>query len=299
MSSRYNRPGLVGPVLLIGLGILFLLENLGMLVWNIWEIVFRLWPLLLIAWGLELMLGRRSAWGAAVALILMLAILVGGVYMLGDSDPPSGSTIEVEVPLGEAQDAQVTLDPAFAYLKLLSARHTSQQLLEGRATPIRGEKIDQEIERSGRRIEATIRTTGVIVLPFLRISGDHASWDLTIHPDVNYDLLIDVGAGKVDLILDDLILKMLDVDTGIGQTIVHLPEQGEYEANINGGLGQVVVFLPDDLGVKLHVDVGIGAIDIPNSFRRQGDAYVSPNYSEAEETIEVDVSLGIGSIEIH
>jgi predicted membrane protein len=139
----------------------------------------------------------------------------------------------------------------------------------------------------------------VIVMPFLRISGDHASWDLNIHPDVDYDLLIDVGAGKTDLFLDDLILKSLDVDTGIGQTIVHLPEQGEYEANINGGLGQVVVFLPDDLGVKLLVDVGIGAIDVPNSFRRLGDAYVSPNFGQAEETIEVDVSLGIGSIEIH
>jgi hypothetical protein len=79
MSSRYYRPGLVGPVLLIGLGILFLLENLGLLAWNIWEVAFRLWPLLFIAWGLELMLGRRSAWGAAVAFILILLILVGGV----------------------------------------------------------------------------------------------------------------------------------------------------------------------------------------------------------------------------
>jgi hypothetical protein len=262
MSSRYNRPGLVGPVLLIGLGILFLLENLGMLAWNIWEVAFRLWPLLLVAWGLELMVGRRSAWGAAVALILMLVILVGGVYMLADSDPPSASTIEVDVPLGEAREAQVTLDPAFAYLKLQSARHASQLLLEGRAAPIRGEHIDQEIERSGRRVEATIRTTGVMVVPLVRMSGDHASWDMQLHPGVDYDLIVDVGA------------------------------------KINGGLGHVVIYLPDDLGVKLFVDMGIGGIDVPNDFRRQGEAYVSPNYNQAEETIEVDVSLGIGSIEI-
>jgi hypothetical protein len=298
MSSRYNRPGLVGPVLLIGLGILFLLENLGMLAWNIWEVAFRLWPLLLVAWGLELMVGRRSAWGAAVALILMLLILVGGVYMLSDSDPPSASTIEVDVPLGEAREAQVTLDPAFAYLKLQSARHASQLLLEGRAAPIRGEHIDQEIERSGRRVEATIRTTGVMVVPLVRMSGDHASWDMQLHPGVDYDLIVDVGAGKTDLFLADLVMKVIDVDTGIGQTIVHLPDHGEYDAKINGGLGHVVIYLPDDLGVKLFVDMGIGGIDVPNDFRRQGGAYVSPNYNQAEETIEVDVSLGIGSIEI-
>jgi hypothetical protein len=299
MSSRYSRPGLVGPVLLIGLGVLFLLENLGMLAWNIWDVAISLWPLLLVAWGLELMLGRRSAWGAAIALILTLVILVGGVFMLGDTHLPSGSTREVMVPLGAAHEAQVILDPAFAYLELQAARHASEQLLEGRVAPIRGENIDQEIDRSGHRIEATIRTTGLIVMPFLRISGEHASWEMQLHPGVDYDLRVDVGAGKTDLFLDDLIVKKLDVDTGIGQTIVHLPDQGVYDAKISGGLGHVVVFLPDNLGVKLFVDVGIGAVDVPNEYRRQGEAYVSPNYNQAEETIEVDVSLGIGSVEIH
>jgi hypothetical protein len=298
MSSRDNRPGLVGPILIIGLGVLFLLENLGMLAWNVWEVALRLWPLLLVAWGLELMLGRRSALGAAIAVVLTLAILVGGVYMLGDASLQAVSAIEVDIPLGGVEVAKITLDPAFAYLHLHAADDARQVLLEGRVAPIRGEKIDQEVERSGGNLEATIRTTGVVVFPFLRISGDKASWDLSIHPEVDYDLRVNVGAGKTDLFLDDLVVNTLDVDTGIGQTIVHLPELGDYNAAIRGGLGQIVVFLPDDLGVKLYVDIGIGAIDVPNGFRRNGEVYLSPNFNEAEETIEVDVNLGIGSIEL-
>ena len=36
--------------------------------------VWRLWPVLLIAGGLELLLGRRSAWGSVLAAILVLAL---------------------------------------------------------------------------------------------------------------------------------------------------------------------------------------------------------------------------------
>jgi hypothetical protein len=34
----------LSPVSLSGLGILFLLNNLGFLNWNIWQMLFMLWP---------------------------------------------------------------------------------------------------------------------------------------------------------------------------------------------------------------------------------------------------------------
>ena len=47
-----HRGGFVGPTILIGLGILLLLSNLGMLQWSVWDTAWRLWPILLIAAGL-------------------------------------------------------------------------------------------------------------------------------------------------------------------------------------------------------------------------------------------------------
>ena len=55
-----RRGGLIGPVILIGLGSVFLLINLGVLSWSVWTVIFRLWPVLLVAAGLDLLLGRRS-----------------------------------------------------------------------------------------------------------------------------------------------------------------------------------------------------------------------------------------------
>ena len=53
MSERKRRSSLIGPTILIGLGIVFLLNNMGILDWNVWEVIFRLWPVLIIAAGLS------------------------------------------------------------------------------------------------------------------------------------------------------------------------------------------------------------------------------------------------------
>lgn len=298
MSDRRYRPGIAGPVLLIGLGVIFLLNNMGLLQWSVWDVVLRLWPLLLVAWGLDLLLGRRSAWGAAVALIIILALLAGGVFMMEEASLPAGNLVTVNIPIESAEEAQVTLDPALAYLRLRVEDDSNQSLLSGRAIPFNGERVEQQVERGNRSAEASVRTTGVIVMPFLRGRTDRPTWDFSLHPQVDYDLRVDVGGGKSDLFLEDLMLSALDVHNGIGQTIIHLPGHGGYAAEIDGGIGHIIIELPDDTGIRLNVDVGIGSAQVPTSFRRSGSIYVSPNYEDADQRIEVDVSLGIGSITV-
>jgi hypothetical protein len=298
MNSRYHRPGIAGPILLIGLGVVFLLNNLGLLSWSVWDVVLRLWPLLLVAWGLDLMLGRRSAWGAAVTLIIILALFAGGVVMLGSPQPAAESLVDVDLPLEQTRKAQITLDPALAFLRLDGMERADSSLLRGSVLPFNGERVEQNVEQGGTQLQATVRTAGVIVMPFLRSTVDRASWDFSLHPEVEYDLRVDVGGGKTDLFLSDLWMSALDVHTGIGQTILYLPERGSYTAEIDGGLGHILIHIPDDVGVRLSVDVGIGSIDVPKNFHREGGLYVAPGYDEAENQIEVRVDLGIGSVEV-
>ena len=73
--EQSRRGSLVGPVILLGLGIVFLLNNLGVLEWSVWEVIFRLWPVLLIAAGLDFLIGRRSVWGSLLALVLQRDLL--------------------------------------------------------------------------------------------------------------------------------------------------------------------------------------------------------------------------------
>jgi hypothetical protein len=61
--DSHHRGGLVGPVLLVGLGLIFLGQNLGWVREDIWLSLLRLWPLILVAAGIDLLIPRRSIWG--------------------------------------------------------------------------------------------------------------------------------------------------------------------------------------------------------------------------------------------
>ena len=67
MDSHHDRGGLVGPILLIGLGLVFLLTNLGMLSTSIWGVLLRIWPVILIAIGVDL--GGVDLFRAVVAIV--------------------------------------------------------------------------------------------------------------------------------------------------------------------------------------------------------------------------------------
>ncbi|MEJ2738024.1 MAG: DUF5668 domain-containing protein, partial [Anaerolineae bacterium] len=80
MKQRRNV-SILGPVLLIGVGILLLLNIMGILEWSVWWNLLRFWPILLIAAGLDLLIGRRSVLGALIATVLVLALLAGALWL--------------------------------------------------------------------------------------------------------------------------------------------------------------------------------------------------------------------------
>src|SRR5690242_11383019 len=71
-----RRTPLVGPLLLIGAGLVFLLINMGVLDEGVWVQLLQLWPLLLIAIGLDLLIGRRNP---GLSLLIVLVVLCAGV----------------------------------------------------------------------------------------------------------------------------------------------------------------------------------------------------------------------------
>src|SRR5512139_225381 len=94
MDSRERHGGVVGPVILISLGVIFLLNNLGWLDWSVWSTVLRLWPVLLIGAGLDILFGRRSMWGSLLVALLLLAVLAGAIWL--DQTRPAGPSAAAE-----------------------------------------------------------------------------------------------------------------------------------------------------------------------------------------------------------
>ena len=83
LEALIRRQGVVAPVFWIVLGVVFLLSELGLANWDAFQIVLKFWPLLLIAIGLDIILPRRSLWASLSALIILLVIFAGALWIMG------------------------------------------------------------------------------------------------------------------------------------------------------------------------------------------------------------------------
>ena len=298
MNDHHPRPGITGPIILISFGVIFLLNNLGFIELNLWDVILRFWPILLIAIGLDILIGRRSAWGAVIAVVVVLAILAGGIVFFDNQSKWTYAAEKFEIPLGNVEEATISLDPALGYLLVDALPKGSNVLLRGEVQPFSGEEIGKTVDITGTRATIDLRTEGVIVAPFFGGWSDQPSWDLALHPEVATDLIVDFGVGKAELDLQDLQIGEIHVEQGLGQMILLLPSTDNMDINLDGGIGEIQVVIPEDVGVRFRAGVGIGNVLVPSDYTRDGDFYLSPGYAAAENQIEMVIDLGIGSVHV-
>ena len=307
MEKQEKRgSGLVWPMILIGAGIVLLLNNLGLLAWDVWETIFRLWPILLIAIGLDILIGRRSAWASLLVVAGVLLALAGSVWLLsrGSGTFSSGEglrTLEISEPLQGATSAEVEIGLGAGVLRL-GALSEADKLIEGTIAVERGEKVISARQGSGDATRYTLRTEGTVrAFSWFGQRGralEGRTWELRLNRDVPLRLSVSTGAGQAFLNLERLNLTYLEVDTGVGQATLTLPERGRFRAQVNAGVGQVIIRLPEGLAARIRVDAGIGGVEVRGDYRRQDDTYVSPNYDTAANRVDLEVDGGVGQIRI-
>jgi hypothetical protein len=295
MGERRYRPGIAGPLILIFLGIVFLLNNLGTLEWTVWDVILRFWPVLLIAGGLDLILGRRSGWGSVIALLIVLAVI--GVSLGAMQQPPTAyaGLIQVSVPAGGASRAELRLNPSIGYLRVVAGAGSAGDVLHGQVRPFRGEQVEQTSLPLGGRISAQVASRSWVVVPFITVSFDRPNWDLALDPGMPLDLETDLSVGKTELNLAQAQLESLQVNNSLGQSVIKLPPTSA-QVSVEGGIGEIVLELPQGVGIRIKASTGIGSVDMPSGYSQRGGVYYSPGYDQADQKLEITVDLGIGVI---
>jgi hypothetical protein len=296
MERERRRGGLVWPAILILVGAVLLLNNLGWTAISVWDLL-RLWPVLLIAIGLDLLIGRRSAWGAMLALFVILGLLAGGLWLISSPGPIAEPAREqVTQSLQGASRANVEIDFAAGQLRISSGA-AANQLLEGTVQLNRGERLEQSAQVVDGTLSAQVQSQGQWVTPLVVPVGQ-PGWELALSPDIPLQLVVKAGVGDASLDLRRLALTDLTSKMGVGRTTVTLPEQGTLEARLSSGVGELVVRVPPTLAVRVHPSPGLGTISVPTGYQHSGDVYTSPGYASAQDSIDLWVDNGVGLIRI-
>jgi hypothetical protein len=301
VDSLYRREGVAGAVFWIGLGIIFLLGNLGVFAYNSWQVIFALWPILLIAIGLDIAIGRRSTLGAVVAMGITIAILAGSLLFLG-AGTTTGQTLpgdQISQPAQGATQAQEQIQPATGSLRIaaFSSGEDPQNLIEGQLRKYRGETVRSEYSVDGTTGNYRLYSSGISFV-YVPNGSQGWGWDLAMNPAIPVDLQVSIGAGDAILDLSELKINGLKVSMGVGQTTVTLPAEGSFNGDLSGAIGELVVVVPSGAAVRIETTPALGATDAAPGFEKTDHVYTTPGYSSAANKIDLKVSLAIGKITI-
>jgi hypothetical protein len=203
----------------------------------------------------------------------------------------------VGYPLGEASEAEVSIDPGVGVLRV-EALAESASLVQGTVYVGRSEELVEELATRNGTATLSLHTEGTITGVNFGGWNDNRIWELGLTPGARLQLQANMGAGEVEMDLVGLDLSELVVEVGLGRAEIRLPAQGRYRARIEGAIGQTVVTIPNGLAVRIRVDAGLAGRTLPEGYGQEGDVYVSPGYDEAENQAEIEVSQAIGLLEV-
>jgi hypothetical protein len=274
-----TRPSLLWPLLLIGLGALLLLQTLGLLPASLWAALAQLWPLLFIVFGLDLLIGRRSARGAAVVLGVGVVLVVAALTwadVRASLLPAGGQTTLIQTPQGASQ-VNVSIDFQRGQLNL-SALGASDHLLEGSAQAGAGETVQQDYAVSGGagRLQL-IQHIDPVLAPFLsRRTDATGQWDVHLAQHMPLALEVD-GDGALNLDLSNLQVTSFDLHTG---------------------LGAATLTLPAGRPVRLRVSDGLSHVSLPPRLTANGDNYTTAGFDAAKPFLDVTLDAGTGGVTI-
>lgn len=302
-NRQFRKSSLVWPVVLIGLGVTLLLNNLGVLGWDIWLTIIRLWPLLLVAVGLDLLLGRRTGVWSAITIMLVIGLFAGGAWVVHTAGVVwSGdiSTQEISIPLSDAVSAEIEIAMGVGELEI-GKLVDSNELMKGIVRITENETLEQDFNFDGGIAYLKIGSTGPQFYPSWLLhewEEEFRKWELDLTGKVPIDLEINTGVGKSTIDLTGIQLTELNIDAGVGETIVYLPESEGYHAGVSGGVGRLIVYLPPNLNVRIQLDHGLGNTSISGDYIQSGGSYYSPGFDDSGVQVDLFVDGGVGEVRI-
>jgi hypothetical protein len=334
MDTHRHYRSIFWPIILLGVGAVWLLSNLGYIQAIDIGFLVRLWPVLLIIIGLDILFGRVAPWLSA---LLGLAVIGGLIAVLifapslGLSRPAELTTERLVEPVGGATsaivDLRLSLEPV-----TVTALSGSLNLIEadlkhyGKAFLTASGETQKKVVLGKESM-----TTGNNWFTFPSISTGwnfDQYWNIGLTDQIPLDLSVDASMGSSELDLSQLILTDLDVKVSMGSMEIQLPESAEaFTFDIDGSAGSLEVSLPENTAITIHLDGsagsttfylptdyalrvevldgGLGSVDLPGALNRvsgsgdtQEGVWESSNYDTATHKLLVIIShVGPGSID--
>lgn len=249
------------PLLLIAVGVIFLLSNLGLLSFDPWQL-WRLWPVILVVIGLDILLEVALRRGRPAETISI------------DQGALSEARVSVEFGAGELR---------------MGAGAPAGKLLEG--------EFSDGAEYQVRTSE--VRLYGSRDWSWWGWRG--RTWDVRLTREIPLGLRLQLGACQARLDLSDLRVTNVTLETGAADTSIRFPSAaGMTRAKVKAGAAQVTLSVPEGVAARITATMAIGSLNV-NTQRfspAPGGGYASADYDTAANKLDLSIEGGVGAVSV-
>jgi hypothetical protein len=137
------------------------------------------------------------------------------------------------------------------------------------------------------------------VMPFFP-GWEPLTWDVKLNEKIPLRLDASIGAAASTIDLSELKISSMRLSTGASSTSLTLPANaGSTKVVVKSGVASIDIFVPEGVAARIYATAGLGSIQVDRDrFPRIGSKYESPDYSGAENKVELMVDTGLGATNI-
>jgi hypothetical protein len=299
----YRTRGLLFPLVLIGIGVIVLLANTGVLSQDALQRLADLWPLLLVILGLQLILNHTLPRQQATLVGMGAAAVIVVAAVLYATLAPASS-------LGGARQADLTERLGGLSAATLDTDY-SGATMEVQAGSLDNLLYKAHVDYPGGENPPTFsldHETGTLSIresdgfsAFHLFGSNRQHILITLTDTIPWTIRIGGGAANIRLDLRNLQLSKVEIEGGASRVDAQLPApKGTVVLTVGGGASDLTLRAPAETQWRVSVSGGASAITINRATTATlgGDfQQESPGYASASNRYEISISGGASHLD--
>lgn len=290
-------------VILLSVGIVLLLNNLGYVDWSVWVSILSLWPILLIAIGIEKIFAKTSlSFVAYLSPILLLIAILGPAYYYyhheTDNVTYDGKIFRWEKEMSPpVKRGFATFDFKAGTLKTNASQDklVLAELDYWRREPLclynysdKDSTVKLEIKDRDHFWRGWFNPG----------SKSRHQWDVFLSDKIPWDLEIENSVASGDFDFSGIILENLSVDSDASSLKIKLGNKArDLKAKIDSDVSKLELFLPKDAGLKIENRSSLSSTNFEDiSVNHERKSYWTSNYDSAPSKIEISLRGDVSSL---
>jgi len=300
-------------VILIVVGVLFILQNLG-LVYFQWATLWRLWPVILVLWGVSII--PVKDWVKILLVLLVLGASISFMFNKTVHWDESRSNNWIEQKFFDDYDYENDADRHYSTqtfnIPYEDSVINAKLNLEAAAGSFNiNENSDNLISfrRRGNSSEYSYILKTTDSLSEVNIEMENATVNFgdkhknTVNLALNdypvWDIHLEAGAAAVDFNLSDFKIKNLDIEGGAASIKIKLGDNYEKtHLGIEAGASSILIKIPEESGCKLNLESVLSGKNIKGFEKTERGKYRTKNFEEATNKIYIDAEAAVSSFTI-